>query len=92
VLIIGETFNQRKESLWSYIHVSQDLIKTIQNCKIGRSPLAREVIAMEREQISSTYNELKQLQRWFKTTELEPDEQYKIKREGKNEQEHGLLA
>jgi hypothetical protein len=85
MLTIGETFNSRKAFLWDYIHVCQDLIKAIQRCKLAKSTLAREVIAIERQSIRDTYEELKQLQRWFKTTDLKPDEPfYYKKKEGAN--------
>ena len=77
MLIIGETLNERKASLWSYIHVCQDLIKSIQGCSISKSSLAKEVIAMEREQIKNTYAELKAVQRWGKQSGLDPDEPYR---------------
>lgn len=86
VLTAGESFNERKDFLWSYIHTCQDLIKAIQATSIGTSSLAYEVIRMEREQIQQTYDELKQLQRWFKTSGLKPDEPFSYKREGSNEQ------
>jgi hypothetical protein len=76
VLTIGETFNGRKESLWDYIHVCQELIAAIQKSVVPPTDLSREVIALERQSIRSTYAELKDLQRWFNTTELEPDEPF----------------
>lgn len=91
MLVQGETFNERKSSLWSYLHTSQDLIKAVQKIKGDNLALAREVIVQERETIKTTYADLKELQRWFKTSGLEPDEPYYIKREGKNER-NGLLA
>lgn len=92
VLTAGESFNDRKEFLWSYIHTCQDLIKTIQQTRIADTSLAKETIKLEREQIQQTYNELKVLQRWLKTSGLEPDEPFYYKREGKNEQDKQLLA
>lgn len=76
VLIMGETYNQHKAFLWSYLHTCQDLIKAIQDSKLANDPLAREVITKEREQIRDTYTELKKLLQWFKKSGLEPDEPY----------------
>ena len=60
----GETLNQTKAFYWDYIHTSQNLIKTIQkSCK--DTPLAREVIALERKVIKDTYADLKEMQQWF---------------------------
>ncbi len=86
MLTAGESFNDRKEFLWSYIHTCQDLIKVIQQTSIADTPLAKETMKLEREQIQQTYNELKALQRWLKTSGLKPDEPFYYKREGKNEQ------
>lgn len=71
MLVIGETYAERKASLWSYIHTCQGLIKVIK----PDTPLAREVIKAERSSIRETYNELKELTRWFKKsgmTETQP--------------------
>lgn len=76
VLCIKENFNQRKAFLLDYIHTCQDLIKAIQQSSLHNSTLAREVIKEERILIRDTWAELKQLQRWFKTAGLEPDEPY----------------
>ncbi len=86
MLTAGESFNDRKEFLWSYIHTCQDLIRVIQRTSIADTPLAKETMKLEREQIQQTYNELKALQRWLKTSGLKPDEPFYYKREGKNEQ------
>lgn len=72
MLIMGETYNQSKAMLWDLIHSCQALIKVIK----PNSPLAREVIAGNREIIRSTYADLKELTRWFKQSGLEPDEPY----------------
>ena len=76
MLCIGETFEQRKDFLWSFIHVCQDLIKAIQKCKTSDQELSRTVIKQERAIIKETYEELKELQRWFKQSGLKPDEPY----------------
>lgn len=72
MLIMGETFNQHKAFLWDYIHTTQDLIKAIK----PNSQLAKEAIAGSRESVRDTYAELKELQRWFNTSGLDPDEPY----------------
>lgn len=61
----GESFTDLKQFLWDSIHVSQDMVKAVQNCKIKDSALAKEVIKLERENIKRTYAELKELQQWW---------------------------
>ena len=77
--LIGESFNECKAFYWSYIHTCQELIKAIQNTGIANTPLAKEVIRQERDQIKRTYAELKELQRWWD-------------KEGKNGKKQQLLA
>ena len=87
MLVIGETYNDRKASLLDYIHVCQDLIGTIQKCKISKEPLAREVIALERQSIRDTWAELKALARWQKTSGFEPDEPFTYRKEQKEDEQ-----
>jgi hypothetical protein len=76
VLIMGETYNQQKAFLWSYIHTCQELIKALQASKLANSSLARDVIQENRLQIRDTYAELKKLLQWFKKSGLKEDEPY----------------
>lgn len=85
MLTAGECFNDRKAFLWSFIHVSQELIAVLQKMPGENRILARELIAQEREIIKKTYMDLKELQRWYKTTTLAPDEPFYYKKEVKNE-------
>lgn len=77
MLIMGETFNQRKAFIWSCIHTCQDLITVLQKVTGENAKLARQIIKDEREIIKSDYATLKELQRWFKQSGLTPDEPYK---------------
>lgn len=81
MLTVGETFNERKAFLWSFIHVCQELIGVLQKLT-GDKKSAREVIVLEREIIKDTYAELKELQRWFKQSGLKANEPFSFKKEG----------
>lgn len=76
LLIIGETFNQRKAFIWSFIHQCQDLIKVLQGIQGDNRRQALELIKQEREIIKIEYAELKELQRWFKKSGLGENEPY----------------
>lgn len=72
------------------IHASQDFIPVLN--KILNSPIAdeevrksaREAIAFERKLIKEHYDTLKELQKWFNSQELDENEPFLIKKEGKN--------
>lgn len=80
--LLTETFEDCRDFHLDFIHVSQDLIKAIQQT-IKNHPdwdhtLAREVIKQEQEIIKTTFAELKEMQRWWL-------------REGKNGKNQQLL-
>lgn len=76
MLIIGETFNQRKAFLWSCIHTCQELVNVLQKIKGDNRALALSVIKQQREIIKSDYAALKELQKWFKQSGMDEDEGY----------------
>lgn len=86
MLLIGETYNQRKDFLWSFIDTCRELVITIQRSNLSNTPLAKEVIAENRAIIRDNYAELKELAKWFKQSGLEPDEPYQRKRVKNSEQ------
>lgn len=73
---MGETYEQHKAFLWSYLHTCQDLIKAIQASKLATDPVGRECILSNQAEIRRTYAELKALLQWFKKSGLEPNEPY----------------
>lgn len=76
MLIIGETYNQRKAFIWSCIHTYQELIAVLQKVQGENRRLALEIIKQEREIIKQEYAELKELHRWFKKSGMGEDEPY----------------
>jgi hypothetical protein len=71
MLIVGETFADRKADLLDYIKVCRQLI-TVINTMIKKHPdwdndLAYEVMALEQQEIKRTMEEIIQLQRWYET-------------------------
>lgn len=76
MLIIGETFNQRKAFIWSFIHQCQELITVLQTVQGENRRQALECIKQEREIIKAEYAELKELQRWFNKSGMGENEPY----------------
>jgi len=80
LLIFGESYRHRYDFLWSSIHFSQEIIKTLQTMskKLDDDTisLSKEVILIERKQIRQSYEELKLLNKWFKASGLKQDELY----------------
>lgn len=77
---MGESYSQHYDFLWSCIHTSQELIKTIQSVSSKLDPdtrkLAREVILKEQRYIRGVYEDLKALNKWFKQSGLKKYELY----------------
>lgn len=81
VLVAGETFADRKESLLGYIKVCRQLITTINDVIIKKHPdwdhtLAYEVMALEQQEIKRTMEELVQLQKWWEKEGKYREEKY----------------
>lgn len=76
MLIIGETYNQRKAFMWSFIHSCQEFIKALQTVKGENRREALLLIKQEREIIKQEYADLKELQRWFNKTDISENEPY----------------
>lgn len=75
---IGESFNRCKQWLWDLIHSSQknidQLIAIKKTAKIPQiKSLCELLIAEERKSIKDNYEDLKALQRWFNSLNIDPD-------------------
>lgn len=81
MLVVGETFADRKADLLDYIKVCRALITTI-NTTIKRHPdwdneLAYEVMASNQQEIKNTMAELVELQKWYEKEGKYKEERYK---------------
>lgn len=76
--LIGETFTECKQFLWGLIHSSQhnidELIEIKKTTKsITVKTMIPTVIEKERQYIKDIYRDLKELQRWFKASKIDPN-------------------
>lgn len=82
LLVLDETYNDRKAFILSCIIVARNLIKAIQSTSnkfASIKEIAPEVIKCEQQYIKDQFTELTQLERWRIKEGLGKDEPFKYK-------------